>query len=476
MIITALGNWTPEPGTALEWHPTPAAASAARSAPAHPSPPSFLQEDHLRAAKAAADRGDAHHAYTLATTDIDGHLDRDALTRAIEAFVVRHESLQCWFEVVGDVAVRRMVGPDAVSFILHEAGFHLSAEEFQQYVRRRFATEASPFAFPGFAVGAVERTDDFTVYYAADHAHTDGASHALAITELAQLYARECGDDTIALPPAGSHVEYSAQERTRAAAFHAASPEISAWKEIFDRHSGVMPRFPLELGLNPGETAPVRIVEQHLLDADATESFDRACKSAGARVSSGVFAAVAITDFEIAGHDDYFGITVLSTRHLGDYGRSQGWFVNFAPVAFSVRDAASFDALAGRAHDAFERARQIAAVPVHAVLGALAADGTLTSELAVSPNMLSYIDFRWFPGAGTSVDARAKQMTGEGRTSNASMWMNRDSEHLYLCAQVPDNDIAAASVKRYHAHLKRVLETVAYEGNHWIRTDTAVTR
>ena len=106
---------------------------------------------------------------------------------------------------------------------------------------------------------------------------------------------------------------------------------------------------------------------------------------------------------------------------------------------------------------------------MHAVLGALAADGTLGSELAVSPNMLSYIDFRWFPGVGRPADARGEHFTGEGRTSNASMWINRDADHLYLVAQVPDNDVAAQSVDRYHSHLQAVLETAAREGDYVIR-------
>ncbi|MGB3370920.1 MAG: hypothetical protein WBA81_09895, partial [Rhodococcus sp. (in: high G+C Gram-positive bacteria)] len=66
-------------------------------------------------------------------------------------------------------------------------------------------------------------------------------------------------------------------------------------------------------------------------------------------------------------------------------------------------------------------------------------------------------------------DARGEHFTGEGRTSNASMWINRDADHLYLVAQVPDNDVAAQSVDRYHSHLQAVLETAAREGDYVIR-------
>lgn len=474
MIITALSNWTPRPGTLVEWHPSRAASDAALAAPIHPAPPSFLQEDHLVAAAAAATRGDVHHAYTGVATEIDGALDRDALSRAIAAYVLRHEGLRCWFEVNGTQVVRHLASNAVAEFEPRDAGSFDTDEQFQRYVRARFSAEATAFEYPGFVVGAVDRSDGFTLYYGADHAFTDGGSQALVISELADLYAVEIGEDAPTPAAAGSHLEYATAERALAATYGPDAPEIAAWRSIFQNNDGKMPRFPLPLGLGEGERGPVRIVERHLLDADATAALDRACKAAGARISSGVFAAVGIADFELAGRTDYFGITVLSTRHLGDYAQSQGWFVNFAPVAFTVGDAGAFSEVAVGAHAGFEASKKIAAVPVHAVLGALAADGTLGSELAVSPNMLSYIDFRWFPGVGRPADTRGEHFTGEGRTSNASMWINRDADHLYLCAQVPDNPVAAESVARYHSHLQNILESVARDGDYAIRVAEVV--
>lgn len=471
MIITAMGSWNPAPGRLLEWHPTPAARASAAVAPVDSTPPSFLQEDHLRAAWAGRERGDAHHAYTGVATEIDGDVDTDAMSRALAAYVLRHEILRCWFEMKGNGlegsgVVRHLVAPEVAEFEVTDAGESIDDDQFQRYVRQRFSTEATAHIWPGFVVGVVARPGSFTLYYGADHAFTDGGSQALVISELADLYTLEIGGQAPIPAVAGSHLTYAADERVRASTFGPDSPEIAAWRDIFTRHDGRMPRFPLDLGLEPGERAPVRIVERHLLDKDSTAAFDAACKAAGARMSSGIFAAVGITDFELAGNTDYFGITVLSTRHHGDYGQSQGWFVNFAPVAFEVAGNEKFSGVAALAHRGFEQAKQIAEAPVHAVLGALAADGTLGSELAVSPNMLSYIDFRWFPGVGRDADTRAKHFTGEGSTSNASMWINRDGEHLYLVAQTPDNDSAAESVERYHAHLARVLETIARDGDY----------
>ncbi|CCQ17134.1 Non-ribosomal peptide synthetase/polyketide synthase (fragment), partial [Rhodococcus sp. AW25M09] len=309
MIITAMGNWHPAPGRLLEWHPTAAAHASAAAAPVDSTPPSFLQEDHLKAAWAARQRDDVHHAYTGVATEIDGEVNTDAMSRALAAYVSRHEILRCWFEVEGNGTessgvVRHLVASEVAEFEVSDAGESTDEDEFQRYVRRRFSTEATADVWPGFVVGVVARPGSFTLFYGADHAFTDGGSQALVISELADLYSLEIGLRVPEPAPAGSHLAYAADERARAATFGSESPEIAAWRDIFTRHEGRMPQFPLDLGLEPGERAPVRIVERHLLDKDSTAAFDAACKAAGARMSSGVFAAVAITDFELAGTAD----------------------------------------------------------------------------------------------------------------------------------------------------------------------------
>ncbi len=187
------------------------------------------------------------------------------------------------------------------------------------------------------------------------------------------------------------------------------------------------------------------------------------------RLPVGNHVRVAITDFELAKRENYFGITVLSTRALGNFGLSEGWFCTFAPVAFNVSAASSFTEVAAAAQSGYANAKILSAVPIQTVLQALLASGVAGSEVAASPNMLSYIDFRWFPGAGTSADKNAIQFTGEGETANASMWFNRDADHLYLGAQTPRTPLAQKQIALYHAHLRNVIATVAREGDYAIR-------
>ena len=93
-----------------------------------------------------------------------------------------------------------------------------------------------------------------------------------------------------------------------------------------------------------------------------------------------------------------------------------------------------------------------------------------------APNLLSYIDFRKFPADGTPAYDRGVIFTGEGRTANASTWINRDHDRLYLGSQTPDTRFAQAQVNRYYAHLCAVVAAVAADGDHVITSPPAPAR
>jgi hypothetical protein len=471
MIITAMNNWKPAPGVLMEWHPTARARELADAAPVDETPPSFLQDGHIRSYHAKHESGERHRAYLGASTEVDSDLDEAALTRALQRYVRRHEGLRTTFSVDGATVTRHLIDTAAVEFEATDVGSVDDDAEFRSYVDARFGREATPIGWPGFCVGAVRRPGSFTLYYGVDHGFSDGASQILVIWELVDLYLSETegteAADTAEISQ--SFLEYVRREQHAAAAVSSDSPAVAEWTRILSERGGAMPRFPLDLGLAPGETAPVRPVELDLLDATDADAFAKICHDCGARTNGGIFAAIAITDYELAGVRDYFGITVLSTRGR-DFAVSQGWFCNFAPVAFDVTGSRTFTELVAVAQEGYARAKAIANEPVHAVLGTLIASGVAGPDVASSPNLLSYIDFRRFPGAGSPTDDRAVLFTGEGRTANASMWINRDHRHLYLGSQTPDTAVARENIERYHRHLAAVFTAVARDGD-YVLTD-----
>jgi hypothetical protein len=254
---------------------------------------------------------------------------------------------------------------------------------------------------------------------------------------------------------AGSFLEHARAEHALAAATPADAPEIQAWSAAVTAHGGRLPQFALDLGLPPGETAPVKIRSATLLDAAGLTRLEELAAAHGARFTGAVFAGIGLTDTRLTGADHWFGVTVVGTRGPG-FETAQGWLCNFAPVTFPVADGgpASFAAVLPVADAAFRQARKVAEVPVHAALGVMLAGGVLDPASLGSPQLISYLDLRRFPGVGRPAYDNGLHFTGEGRTANASLWVNRDHERLYVVTQTPDTPAAQAAVDRYLAELK----------------------
>lgn len=476
MILAEMARWRTQPGTVVTFGPSAASLTAAGRAPVDPAPPSFLQADHLGAYVARRRAGGVHRAWTGVATDVDGPLDRDALARALSRLLRTHEGLRSWFDLSGDVPVRHVVPVEDVEHEVvgvEELDLHGRSwdEALQAHLTRTFDTSCRPDAWPGFVLGAVERADGFGLFWGCDHAFTDGASQIMVASELVDLYEAEVavpgGPGLVAgaLPgpdESGPFGVFAAEERARAATYDAASPEVGAWVALVESQGGRLPRFPLDLGLEPGESAPVQIASYDLLDADGAARLDARCRALGVRGVSAVFAALAATEHALAGRGSYAGVTVLGARDAGPFTRSHGWFCTFAPVLVEVAPHVDdLDALLLAAHAAYETGRRTSRMPAHVALAEMLRTGVLGPEGVGSPQLVSYLDVRRFPGAGRPAHERGVHFTGEGRTANASLWVNRDAARLYVGVQHPATPQAHESVAQYCGTLARTLEALA---------------
>ncbi|MFI8522804.1 hypothetical protein ACIGB8_00045 [Promicromonospora sukumoe] len=498
MILGALGTWTSAPGRVVHLRPTAGALAAARDAPVDPGPPSFLQGDHLRAFAARRASGGTHRAWTGTATHLDGPFDGDALARALTRFVRRHEGLRTWFDVDscadGGDPVRHLVPADGVGFTpvpvpALSPGPGRSWDEWvTEHLTATFDAACRPDSWAPFALGAVVTDDGFGLFWGCDHAFTDGGSQLMVLSEIEELYAAELAEpdtsggsgdlpdprgsddlrgSSLSRPPTtGSFLDHARAEHALAAETPPDAPQIRAWADAVTAHDGRLPQFVLDLGLQPGETAPVKIRSATLLDGAGLARLDALAAAHGARFTGAVFAGIALTDTRLTGAADWFGVTVVGTRGPG-FETTQGWLCNFAPVTFPVSDGAgpvsdggpaSFAAVLPAADAAFRQARNVAEVPVHAALGVMLAGGVLDPASLGSPQLISYLDLRRFPGAGRAAYHNGLHFTGEGRTANASLWVNRDHERLYVVTQTPDTPAAQAAVDRYLAELTATFE------------------
>jgi hypothetical protein len=455
MRIGALAELSPAPGRVVVLRPTRECQAAADAAPVSPGAPSFLQADHLNAYRAKVASGGVHRAWTGTCGEFDVAFDEAAYIEALTSFVGRHEGLRTWFDLTGATPVRHLVPVETIAFEAVEVEVPADwSGGWQELLVSLWDEQCRPDSWTPFLLGAIVREEGFTYFWGCDHAFTDGASQLMVPAELGAAYAAALGARSPDLLEAGSFVTYAAAEQQLAAQCDAETPAVREWVDIVSRHGGRLPRFPVDLGLAPGETAPVRIRTWTALEGEAVDALEELCRDAGGRFTSGVFALLAHVEQRLTGSSDYLGITVLGTRSQ-QTAMSHGWFCNFAPVSMALGETFPETVLA--AEKAFGTARELARTPVHVALGAMVAGGVLAPTELASPQMVSYLDVRKFPGAGTTPFDTGLHFTGEGRTANASLWVNRFADRFELATQSPDTEQGGRAVATYFEALRDVL-------------------
>ena len=472
MRMNALAEQEPEPGHVVEWVPTREALDVAGRAEPHPAPASFFQENHLRRSIANDEAGAVHSPWLSTVFELPGPLDLGALGAAWQRWVRRHGTLLTWFRQEAGELQRYAVPAESVTLTRVDVGELTTSEQVREHLLQRFASGTSALGWPAFVLGAVQREGSATVYFAVDHAHTDGYSIFLVFDELRQLYEEEAGGPAADLPEVGDHVESAELERRRARDVPADTAAAVPWLDFFRGGGGMPPSFPLPLGIERGESRPKRLLERELFDDRRATAFGRRCREHGANLAAGLFAALAITSHELGGVDEYRTLTPVHTRDEPRWAAAQGWFINLVPVRFPV--GADFGATARAAEQAFARARAAADVPVPRLVELLGDGLNLQSDPRSVLPMVSFIDARRIRGSDRWEQARCQVLSGPGAGFDVPMWVNRLRELTYLKASCPETPEALENVGRYLDHVVGVLGRVVDDGDHLVAWPAAV--
>ncbi|WP_433574763.1 condensation domain-containing protein [Nocardia brasiliensis] len=449
-----IDEWEPASGRLVSWRASPGSVAHARSAPAHPTPPSHQQEDYLRSVY----RDVRRRGLCVVTAELPGTLDRVLMTRAINAFLLRHDTFRSRFAIGPDGEIsRHTVASGVVEFVSTDHG-RRDAAAIRAHVRYE---TPGPFEWDCFTFGTVEREHTTTVYIAIDHLHTDGVAQYISCFDLARQYALAAGGAAVALPQPASHLAYCDRERRYTAGLSRFSPGVMKWVELVRGNDGELPSFSLDLGRadSDGNRSAHRTIQ--LFDSSGAAHFEQACRVSGGGFAAGIFAAAAMTERELIGSDYFFGMTPINTRTSPAEFLSVGWYASLVPVAFPMGRDASFARLVTCAQHAYESGSRLASVPFHRVLELLSADDGITVQRGWSTPMISYIDTRDFAG-NEYFDAFSGGVYGGGEaTSEVLVWINRMPDETLLSVIFPDTEVAHASVRRYVDVLKSVFAGVA---------------
>ncbi|OSC31714.1 acyltransferase [Mycobacterium vulneris] len=457
LFVGTVYDWAPETGKVVSWQPSSASLAKARQAPISDVPLSAMQEAHLRGFSRYAARGLDYARLVIGTGDEPGRCDVRTMGYVINSHLRRHKTYHSWFEYEGTESIVRhtIVEPADIEFVPVRQG-DMTPQEWHQFV----LSTPDPVEWDCFRFGIIQREDHFTIFSIVDHLHCDPTIIAGLYTEIVMNYrVLVAGRALVQVPPAASHDDFCIREQQHVSSLTLDSAEVRRWIEFAENNGGTLPDFPLPLGDLSQATGGDLVVDR-LMDQQQTAEFESRCIAAGARVSGGLFACIALAQHELTGATTYYGLAPTDKRRSLAEFSTMGWFTGVVPFTVPVNPA-SFEETARAAQASFDSNLDLANVSFNEIL-------KLAPWLrAWGPNctMVNYMDAGLPPFSAT--------VASHMKNAKVSIYCDpRDPAHLYfsvirlfdevsMWVNLPKNPIAKDSVTRYLQAMKSVLKRVA---------------
>jgi hypothetical protein len=449
-------DWDAGSGSAVTWEPTPGCAAKARQAPVSSVPPSSMQIGHLRGFVEFRERGLDYSRAVMGSWDVPGQCDIRAMTYVINAHLRRHATYHSWFEYndAKNIVRHTLKNPRDIQFVAKEYGA-LTEQEWQDHV---LATP-DPLQWDCFRFGIIQYEERFALYAVVDHLHCDPMLIAGLYVEIVMNYnALREGKAPVTLPPAASYDDFCMRESQCVSGMTLESPEVRKWIEFAEANGGTLPDFPLPLG---DQSIPCGgdVHVERLLGPEQTAQFEALCQQAGARFSGGLFACVALAQYELTGAETYYGLTPIDKRKCPADFMTVGWFTGVVPFAVPV-DPTSFGETARAAQASFDENVDVANVPYDRVLEL----APWLKRHGPQFTMMSYMD-AGLPPLSAIV---AKALDGVNATaftdgrSPAYMYSTvfRLFDEVSIMVSHPNNPVARESVTRFTETMKSVFDRV----------------
>ena len=467
MKLTQLSQYHTQPGLITEWTMHPKTMTAAAEAAEDHRPPSYLQEAHVRTAALQHNAGISAPTWLATAFDIANPLDLDTFESTCLDWIGRHETLRSGFRQQGDQLRRFTLAPEAILLERTVIGDFSDADELQRYLEDRFDAATNPLTWPPYLFLTVTRERSATVYLAFDHSNVDGYSIALMAHEIQELYAAAIAGREARLVQVGSYLDFSAIERDSALRVDGDHEAVRRWRDFVAASGGVLPPFPLDLGLVPGELPKQTGVCEWLLDSTAAEAFAAACKSGDGSFFAGVLAAAGLAAYELGDSSVYRSVLPLHTRTEVQWQASLGWYIGLAPIEVPMPTMGDFRDVMRLTRRAVRVARPVAEVPFARVCEVLGA-------ILLPRFVISYIDGRFVPGADCWRQWNAHAFGKVSYGDEVYMWINRALDEVYVTIRYPSTNLAHQNMSRYIDRIRGILNTVARTGNYSMPGTAAV--
>ncbi|WP_405786281.1 condensation domain-containing protein [Streptomyces sp. NBC_01367] len=452
------------PGRVVEWRLRSTAVEAADTGDPVGRKASFNQDKHFTVAEESRAADDPVASWVAVTFEVTGRLDEQALAQSLLSFVQRHEVLRCAFRrLAGEVACEPF-DPAGLTLEPQQVGAFETSDLLRDFLVERFKRSIDTLSWPLFIMGAVEREESATVYLAFDHIVCDGMSMPIVAREVSLGYEALCTGESAELPPAPSYLDFAEEQRRRYLSIDASDERLGYWKAFMGQAGEFFPRFPLDLGVEPGRMYPIVNESSTLLDAAEAEVFEKTCLAAGGKPFMGVLASVAVCLREAGGPGVYRGFMPVSERGRDTWAHSVGWFVNTLPIEFDASPGRDFTQVMASVRAGFSEMMSHLDVPFVRAWQLLAPEEFAARSWPYPVNFFSYIDMRKCPGAERHDEWRPTTHVWSARANGACSWFQRDTDGMHMNSIYVDTPAARRTMGDFQEGLRLTVQEIARSG------------
>jgi amino acid adenylation domain-containing protein len=426
---------------------------------AGPVPLSFAQQ-RLWFLEQLGSMGPAYHI--PAGLRLRGTLDRDALARALDGVVARHEALRTDFVEVDGTPVQRLRPAEGSRFPLleHDLGEHPEPEEELRRVTIHEASAPFDLANGPLLRGRLVRLaeDDHVLLVTLHHIVSDGWSMGVLFNEVSALYAAFHRGEPDPLPPLPvQYADYAVWQR-RWVAGEVLQRQAEFWK-------GTLAGAPELLELPADHARPAQ--QDHAgaaLRVELDEALAAGLRALGARHGTTLFmtllAGWATVLSRLSGQEDVVIGTPSANRGRAEIEGLVGFFVNTLALRVDLSGSPTVAELLGRVKTRALAAQQHQDIPFEQVVELVAP----VRSLSHSP--LFQVLFAWQNAARGSLELpglRIAQTGGGPRTTakfDLSLTLQEAGDRIVGDLEYATALFERATVERWLGYLRRVLEAM----------------
>ncbi|MFL5540511.1 MAG: non-ribosomal peptide synthase/polyketide synthase [Longimicrobiaceae bacterium] len=427
-------------------------------APRDAAPPlSFAQARLWFLDRLGSGGSEAYHV--TASARLRGPLDVEALRRAVEEVVRRHESLRTTFAVEGGepVQVVHPAAPVALPLLAlpEGVGAEAQARRLMQETQRPFDLSAGPLFRPSLLrVGP----DEHVLLLAMHHAVSDGWSTGVLLRELAALYDAALRGEPSPLPePALQYADYAAWQR--GALQGEALESMLAWWRTSLRGAPALLELPTDRP-RPAVQRYLGAYERVEFAPALIDALRAVARREGATLYMTLLAAWQVLLSKYSGQDDLVVGTSIAGRTRPEVEGVVGFFANTLALRGDLSGDPTFRALLARVRETTLGAYAHQEIPFEKLVDELQPERSLAYNplfqafLALDNTSADGLDF---PGLEA---AREDVLKGTAKF-DLSLLLRERGEGVDGYLEYATDLFDAATVRRMGEHLGVLLEAVA---------------